>query len=92
MNKQHLIDFKALQDGHFQLSSGLHSSSYVQCERLNESYFARYQVKESVKNRLYDFGYLNIEPVVIIGGAYGAIKFADRVSDAYCRCVPSPSQ
>ncbi len=66
--EQMLIDSNALLNGHFLLSSGLHSDKYVQCAKLTQhpaycSYVAN-ELASLYKDKKID---------VVIGGAFGGI-------------------
>ena len=107
MNKDILIETGALlttesEKAHFLLSAGGHSDQYVQCEKLNEKPLIRQKIVKYIEAILIASKNTPFwkEIDVIIGGAYGAIKFPDRIGDAlfnifginprsiYCERVP----
>ena len=69
--KQMLIESDALLQGHFLLSSGLHSDKYIQCAKLTQypkySNYVAGALSELYKNEKID---------VVIGGAFGGIVLA----------------
>lgn len=67
----------ALLEGHFLLSSGLHSNRYIQCAKLTQ-YPAN---TEYVAKKLADF-YRKEKIDVVIGGAFGGIIIAYEVARA----------
>jgi len=70
-----LAETGALLKGHFLLSSGLHSDTYVQCARLlSDTDYA-----EWVGDRLA-LPYINEHVDVVIGGAFGGIILAQEVA------------
>ena len=85
---------KALIEGHFILSSGLHSSKYVQCAQLMSKPYMAGKVCESlaekIKNELIDFD-LILSPAmggIIIGYEIGKILkketiFSERVNGEF---------
>ena len=84
--QRRLEECHALLDGHFQLSSGLHSNRYVQCalllarQRSIGSTLVLFDISESVNNRLtcyYDDISTRIEIVKTIGGVAGTPAVAD---------------
>ena len=89
-----LKETKALIEGHFILSSGLHSSKYVQCAQLLSKPFKANKIcaslSEKVKNDLKDFD-LILSPAmggIIIGYEIGRILnketiFSERVNGEF---------
>jgi orotate phosphoribosyltransferase len=89
-----LKDTNALIEGHFILSSGLHSSKYVQCAQLMSKPHRAVQICESlaekIKKEFYDFD-LILAPAmggVIIGYEVGKILkketiFSERVNGEF---------
>ena len=72
----------ALLEGHFQLSSGLHSPNYVQCARLLESPRRAETAGRLLANRVRD---LAID--LVVGPALGGIVIAHEVArDLGMRC------
>jgi orotate phosphoribosyltransferase len=67
----------ALLEGHFRLSSGLHSDSYVQCARLLEHPADAIAVGDELAARLRD-----LEPARIVSPALGGIVIGFTVARA----------
>jgi len=83
MNIEILKETGALLEGHFELSSGLHSDKYVQCAKLLQTSKSKDMLNDLLSECLWDFdsGRLLIErPDVVIGGAYGGIRFASLIA------------
>ncbi|MGQ9897867.1 MAG: orotate phosphoribosyltransferase [Acidobacteriota bacterium] len=75
----------ALLEGHFLLSSGLHSSRYVQCARLLQFPAVAGQVGAALAELLATFG---SRPQVVVAPAIGGILIAHEVARALgVRCV-----
>jgi orotate phosphoribosyltransferase len=75
----------ALLEGHFLLSSGLHSPQYVQCARLLQFPTVAGQVGAALGARLEALG---VRPQVIVAPAIGGIIIAHEVARAMdVRCV-----
>jgi len=75
----------ALLEGHFLLSSGLHSPQYVQCARLLQFPTVAGQVGAALGSRLEALG---ARPQVIVAPAIGGILIAHEVARALgVRCV-----
>lgn len=68
---QMLKDTEALLEGHFLLSSGLHSDKYVQCAKLTQ-YPENTEYAASVLAELYKDDDIDL----VIGGAFGGIIIA----------------
>ena len=89
-----LKETKALLEGHFILSSGLHSPSYVQCAQLLSKPSKAFQIcnslAEKIKNNLEDFD-LILSPAIggiVIGYEIGRILnketiFSERVNGKF---------
>lgn len=75
----------ALLEGHFRLSSGLHSPQYVQCARLLQFPTVAGQVGAALAARLESLG---IRPQVVVAPAIGGILIAYEVARALgVRCL-----
>jgi|YNPBryunderm2012_1023409.scaffolds.fasta_scaffold00614_9 orotate phosphoribosyltransferase len=75
----------ALLEGHFLLSSGLHSPQYVQCARLLQFPPVASQVGAALAER---FEALGVRPQVVVAPAIGGILIAHEVARALgVRCV-----
>jgi orotate phosphoribosyltransferase len=78
MNLEDLKRFGCYQEGHFLLSSGLHSSVYLQCAKLLQTNEGKSKVIEAL---YHNDAVLQFEDVdVVIGGAYGGIRIASIIA------------
>ncbi len=74
-----LIESDAIMEGHFRLSSGLHSDRYCQCARLFEDPGAAAQVARMAAERVHD---LKIDVNVVIAPALGGILWGYELARA----------
>jgi len=65
-----LKSVSAWQSGHFLLSSGLHSSEYMQCQRVLQYPEHGLKLGEELAQKIVDAG---IRPQVVVGPALGAV-------------------
>ncbi|MGB9615359.1 MAG: orotate phosphoribosyltransferase [Fervidobacterium sp.] len=72
-----LKNTKALLEGHFVLSSGLHSSNYVQCAKVFEYPEYGQQIGKLLAEKIKD---KNFEYTVVIGPALGGVIVAYEVA------------
>lgn len=79
----------ALQDGHFQLASGLHSGRYVQCARLLAHPDVASRVARSVARKLVSAGAVQPGTVgCVLGPAIGGVIWAYELARALrCRAI-----
>lgn len=75
--RQQLIDTGALLEGHFLLSSGLHSAGYVQCALLLENPRRARQIGERLAEQLSD-----LEPDSVLAPALGGLLIGHEVAAA----------
>ena len=80
MNKQTLIDCGALLEGHFKLSSGLHSDKFVQCAKILQTFKGFTAVKDAVYGLLVSRPDFFKDIDVVIGGAYGGIRISQLIA------------
>jgi orotate phosphoribosyltransferase len=75
----------AWRTGHFLLTSGLHSSDYVQCQRVLQ--YPRYglALAETMARQLID---ANLIPTAVIGPALGAIHWEVMMAAALDKLLP----
>ena len=74
----HLEATSALLDGHFRLSSGLHSARYMQCARVLMYPERAGRLCELLRQR-----YEGVAPDVVIGPAMGGVTFAYELARAF---------
>jgi orotate phosphoribosyltransferase len=78
MTIEDLKKYGALLEGHFLLSSGLHSNQYIQCAKLLQTIEGKSKVIEAL---YHNEDVLQFEDVdVVIGGAYGGIRIASIIA------------
>ena len=76
--KKLLEDCGALLRGHFKLSSGLHSDSYVQCARLFEDPAATKLAAKLLKEKLLP---RTLRPQAVVGPAMGGIIWGYQLAE-----------
>lgn len=76
---QLLVDTSAVLDGHFQLSSGLHSDRYVQCALLLQHPRLAERVGQELAARLHR---AEVAADVVVGPALGGVVVAHEVARA----------
>lgn len=81
-----LRDVDAWQSGHFLLASGMHSSEYVQCQKLLQYPRHGMVFAESLVQRLLVAG---VRPTAVVGPALGAVHWELLVALALDRAVLS---
>ncbi len=79
-----LRDVGAWQSGHFLLASGLHSSQYVQCQKLLQYPRLGLIFAEGLVQRLLAAG---LQPQSVVGPALGAVHWELLVALAFDRAV-----
>jgi len=68
----------AILEGHFVLSSGLHSPKYIQCARLLQHPSLAAQACRALANRVHPLG----KPAVVVGPALGGVIVAYELARA----------
>ncbi len=77
-----LKDVGAWLSGHFLLSSGLHSSQYIQCQKIMQYPRHGMMLAEALADKIAKAGF---KPTAVIGPALGAIHFEVYVAHALDR-------
>src|SRR5438876_4269139 len=77
-----LKETEAFQSGHFLLSSGMHSSQYVQCALLLQHPAHAATVGSALAGR-----FRALRPQIVIGPAYGGMIIAHEVARALGGCA-----
>lgn len=105
MSNEILKETGALLEGHFKLSSGLHSNKYIQCAKITQQKEGLHHIEVELL-RIFRKWPVIYSPNVVIGGAYGGIIFSHIVADVlrsatrlahktrsvFCERVPEVSQ
>ncbi len=73
----------ALQEGHFELTSGLHSEKYFQCTRVTEYPLFSAEIAANCANVASSILGNYKQPTVIIAPAIGAIAFGHEVAEHF---------